>query len=123
MSMFVDYATKQDLAEYMGKQENELPSGVEILIKRASEMICIAMRNNFKSDNPAHIEVVKLATCAQCQDWIEREVSAVANNNVASFSLGDLSITYSDVDKYANKLCATTVRYLNSRYLLYKGMR
>lgn len=123
MSMFVEYATKSDLATYMGKKEDELPSGSEILIKRASELVCIAMRNNYDSSNAEHVEAAKLSVCAQCQDWIEREVSAVANNNVASFSLGELSITYSDVDKYSNKLCATAVRYLNYKHLLYKGMR
>ena len=123
MSMFVDYATKADLAEYMGKKEEELPSGVEILINRASELVCIAMRANYNPNNEHHVEAAKLAVCAQCQDWIEREISAVANNNVASFSLGELSITYSDVDKYSNKLCATAVRYLNYKHLLYKGMR
>ena len=123
MSMFVDYATKSDLAEYMGKKEEELPSGVEILINRASELVCIAMRANYNPNNEHHVEAAKLAVCAQSQDWIEREVSAVANNNVANFSLGELSITYSDVDKYSNKLSVTAVRYLNYKHLLFKGMR
>ena len=50
MSMFVEYATKSDLATYMGKREDELPSGAEILIKRASEIVCISMRNNYDPD-------------------------------------------------------------------------
>lgn len=123
MSMFVDYATKADLAKYMGKQEDELPANVEILITRASELVCIAMRNNYNPENEKHVEAAKLAACAQCQDWIEREVSAVANENIASFSLGELSITYSNVDKYSNKLCATSIRYLSYKHLLFKGMR
>ena len=123
MSMFVEYATKADLAEYMGKKEDELPAGVDVLIKRASEIVCIAMRENYDPSNDEHVEAAKLAVCAQCQDWIEREVSAVAVNNIASFSLGELSITYSDVDKYSNKLCVTAVRYLNYKHLMYKGMR
>lgn len=123
MSMFVDYATKSDLAIYMGKKEDELPTGVDILIKRASELVCIAMRGNYNPKNEEHVEAAKLAVCSQCQDWIEREVSAVANNNIESFSLGELSITYSDVDKYSNKLSATSMRYLNHKHLLYKGMR
>lgn len=123
MSMFVEYASKVDLAEYMGKKENELPSGVEILLKRANELVCIAMRNNYNPNNEEHVEAAKLSVCAQCQDWIEREVSAVANSNVASFSLGELSITYSDVDKYSNKLSVSSIRYLNHKHLLYKGMR
>ena len=123
MSMFVDYATKADLLKYMGKEEGELPKNVEVLISRASELVCIAMRNNYNPNNDEHVEAAKFAVCAQCQDWIEREVSAVANNNVQSFSLGELSITYSDVDKYSNKLCATSMRYLNHKHLTYKGMR
>ena len=122
MGMFVDYATKSDLATYMGKVEDDLPKGVDILIKRASELVCIAMRGNYNPNNEEHVEAAKLAVCAQCQDWIEREVSAVANNNIASFSLGELSITYSDVDKYSNKLSTTSIRYLNHKHLLYKGM-
>lgn len=121
--MFVDYATKEDLMKYMGKEENELPKNVEILITRASEIVCIAMRNNYNPKNESHVEAATLAVCAQCQDWIEREVSAVANENIASFSLGELSITYSDVDKYSNKLCATSIRYLSHKHLLFKGMR
>ena len=123
MSMFVEYATTADLAEYMGKNVEELPSGAEILIKRASELVCIAMRNNYNPNNEEHVEAAKLSVCAQCQDWIEREVSAVANGNIASFSLGELSITYSDVDKYANKLSTSAIRYLNYKHLLFKGMR
>ena len=123
MSMFIEYATKADLAEYMGKKEEELPANVEILIKRASEMVQIAMRNNYHSDNEEHVEAAKLAVCSQCQDWIEREVSAVSNENISSFSLGELSITYSDVDKFSNKLCATSIRYLNYKHLVYRGMR
>ena len=123
MSMFIEYATKADLAEYMGKKEEELPANVEILIKRASEMVQIAMRNNYHPDNEEHVEAAKLAVCSQCQDWIEREVSAVSNENISSFSLGEFSITYSDVDKFSNKLCATSIRYLNYKHLVYRGMR
>lgn len=123
MSEFGEFITSADLAGYMGQKEEELPKNIEILIKRGSELVSIAMRNNYNPNNPGHVEAAKLATCAQCQDWIEREVSAVSNNNMSSFSLGELSITYSDVDKYANKLCSTSVRYLNHRHLLYKGMR
>ena len=123
MSMFIDYATKADLAKYMGKNEEELPQNVDILIKRASEFVCIAMRNNYNPENDEHVEAAKLAVCAQCQDWIEREVSAVANENISSFSLGELSITYSNVDKYSNKLSSVAVRYLNNKHILYKGMR
>lgn len=123
MSMFVNYATKNDLAEYMGKSEEELPKGVEVVVKRANELICIAMRNNYNPNNVEHIEAAKLAVCAQCQDWIEREVSGVSNQNIANFSLGELSISYADAEKFSNKLSVTSARYLNHKHLLFKGMR
>lgn len=123
MSMFVEYATKTDLAEYMGKEVNELPSGVEILIRRASEIICMSMRDNYNKDNEEHVEAAKLSVCAQCQNWIENEVSAISDKNITSYSLGELSITYSDVDKYPSNLCNASIKYLNYKHLLYKGMR
>lgn len=123
MSMFVNYATPQDVAEYMGKESKDMPKGLEVLIKRASEMIHMAVKQNFNPNNDEHVEAVKLATCSQCQYWIETEVSPVSNNNVSSYSLGELTVTYSDVDKYSNKLCLSSVRYLHYKHLLYKGMR
>lgn len=123
MSMFVNYATPQDVAEYMGKELKDMPKGLEILIKRASEMIHMAVKQNFNPNNDEHVEAVMLATCSQCQHWIETEVSPVSNNNVSSYSLGELTVTYSDVDKYSNKLCLSSVGYLHFKHLLYKGMR
>lgn len=123
MSMFVEYATPQDVADYMGKQLEDLPKNLDILVKRASELVQIAMRQNYNPDEEEHVEAAKLAVCSQCQNWIETEISPVSNNNIASYSLGELSITYSDVDKYSNKLCLTATRYLNYKHLLYKGMR
>ena len=120
--MFIEYATKSDLAEYIGSEEYDLPSGVEIMIKRANELIGIAMRNNFNPLYESHVEAAKLAVCAQCQNWIETNLSPVSNGNISSYSLGELSVTYSDIDKYSNKLCVTAVRYLNSKCLLYKGL-
>lgn len=122
MSMFPEYAVPDDLAEYMGVKVEELPKGIEIMLRRASELVGIAMRNNYKPEYESHVEAAKLATCSQCQNWIETEVSPVSNGNIASYSLGELSVTYSDVDKYSNKLCVTATRYLNAKHLLYKGM-
>lgn len=123
MSMFTEYATLDDLAEYMGVKKEELPGGTNIMLRRASELVGIAMRNNYKPEYESHVEAAKLATCSQCQNWIETNVSPVSNGNVSSYSLGELSVTYSDVDKFSNKLCTTAIRYLNAKYLLYKGMR
>lgn len=122
MSMFIEYATPADVAEYTGKKENELPKGIELLVKRANELVHIAMRGNFNPKNSEHVEAAKLSVCAQCQHWFENDLSPVSDSGVQSYSLDELSVTYSDVDKCSTKLCTTATRYLNHKHLLYKGM-
>lgn len=124
MSMFIEYATVSDVANYMGKNEgDEMPAGIDILVKRANEIVHMAMRNNYNELNPDHVEAAKLATCSQCQHWIESEISPVSDTGIKSYSLGELSVTYSDVDRLSSKLCSAAMRYLNHKHLLYKGMR
>lgn len=123
MGLFTCLVSVDDLAEYMGKPIEELPKNTDILIKRASELINMAIKRNYNPENEAHVEAVKLACCSQCQNWIDNEISPVSERNISSYSLGELSITYSDVDKVSNNLNTMTIRYLNSQYLLYKGMR
>lgn len=126
--MFVDYATKTDLANYLGINENDLPSEAETYISRASEMVCIAMRNNYNPNNAEHVEAAKLAVCAQCKEWVDRGGTTVVDNNIASYSLGELSVTYAnnsnqDTTPKTNALSYDAIRYLNYKHLLYRGMR
>lgn len=128
MSMFVDYATKTDLANYLGVNENDLPSESGTYISRASEMVCIAMKSNYNPTNPEHVEAAKLATCAQCKEWVDRGSTTVMDNNIASYSLGELSVTYAnnsntDNTQKTNTLSYDAIRYLNYKHLLYRGMR
>lgn len=123
MGLFTSLASIDDLAEYMGKPVEELPNNTEVLIKRASEIINMAIKRNFNPNNEEHVEAARLACCSQCQSWIENEISPVSERNVSSYSLGELSITYADVGKVSNNLNSIATRYLNSQYLLYKGMR
>lgn len=121
--MFTAFVTKNELAAYMSKDSTLLPDNTEILIQRASELIKMSMRNNYNPSNSSHVEVVKLATCAQVQDWIEREVSAIASDNISGYSLGELSISYANQDLVHNMINLLACRYLNSECLLYKGLR
>lgn len=123
MDLFTSLASIDDLAEYMGKPVEELPNNTEVLIKRASEIINMAIKRNYNPNNEAHVEAARLACCSQCQSWIDNEISPVSERNVSSYSLGELSITYADVGKVSNNLNSMATRYLNSQYLLYKGMR
>ena len=123
MGLFTSLASIDDLAEYMGKPVEELPNNTEVLIKRASEIINMAIKRNYNPNNEAHVEAARLACCSQCQSWIDNEISPVSERNVSSYSLGELSITYADVGKVSNNLSSMATRYLNSQYLLYKGMR
>lgn len=123
MGLFTSLASIDDLAEYMGKPVEELPNNTEVLIKRASEIINMAIKRNYNPNNEAHVEAARLACCSQCQSWIENEISPVSERNVSSYSLGELSITYADVGKVSNSLNSMATHYLNSQYLLYKGLR
>lgn len=123
MSMFIELATPDDLASYMGKEVSELPDGIAIVLKRASEVVQVAMRDNYNPNYESHVEAAKLAVCAQAQFWLENDLNPVSSGEISSYSLGELSVTYSDAAKLTNKLCATAFRYLNYKHLLYKGMR
>lgn len=122
MSVFTCLITKAELADYMGKSESELPRNVEIIIERASELIIMSVLRNYNKDNDEHVEVVKKACCAQCQNWLENDLSPVSDNNVSSYSLGELSITYNNTQNISNKLCNMAIKYLSLKHLLYKGM-
>lgn len=129
MSMFVDYATKSDLAEFLGVNESDLPSEAGTYISRASEMVCIAMRNNYNPNNAEHVELAKLAVCAQCREWVDRGSMTSTDGDISGYTLGDLSVTFATknnedtTSQKANTLNADAKRYLNHRHLLYKGMR
>ena len=123
MSVFTCLITKGELAGYRGKKEEELPEGVQIIMDRASELIIMAVLRNYNKDNEEHVEVTKKACCAQCQNWIENELSPVSDNTIASYSLGELSITYENTKSLSNSLCSTAVKYLTFKHLLYKGVR
>ena len=120
--MFTCYISKEELADYLGKTIDELPENSMTLMQRASELIAIASRKAFKPHNERHVEAIKLATCAQCQQWIENDINPVADNVVSTYRLGELSVTYDKGNSSPNKLCTMAIQYLNSCHLLYKGM-
>ena len=62
---FSDYATKADIVEFTGIAEASLPSNVEVLISRASDIITMRTLNNINLNVPAHVDVLKKAVCAQ----------------------------------------------------------
>lgn len=129
MGMFVEYATKEDIATYLGQNVEDLPSDVGVYISRASEMVCIAMRTNYNPNNPEHVEAAKLSVCAQCKEWIDRGSTTVMDSNISSYTIGELSVSYAvnnnseSTQTKTNTLNSDAIRYLNYKHLLYKGMR
>lgn len=118
------YFTIDDLSEYMGIDIKELPSNADSLMKRASELISLAIKRNYKPDSEAHKTAAKLAACAQCEYWIENGIKPSSNGNISSYSLGELSVSLADSRKLSTStLCDMAISYLNGEYLLYKGMR
>ena len=121
MSMFYEFASEDDLKEYLGSET--LPDSSKVMINRANELVSMAIKRNYNPDDEEHNEVAKKAVCAQCQNWIENKLSPVSDMSVSGYSLGDLSVTFSDSSKQSsNTLCSAAVHYLNLKHLLYKGL-
>lgn len=123
MSLFQVYATKANYATYTGKAIATLPPEIDALLSRASELVKMCTGTNIDPTNVDHIELAMYATCAQVQSWLETGASAMNDEKLTSYSLGELSMTFAQIDLTKRKLCTMAAAYLGSAYLLYKGMR
>ena len=84
------YATTDDLAAYLGKQESELPGDAARLLERASELVDFATFGRAAGDP----EAAKKAVCAQVEHWLLTGEEQAITGPVQQASLGSLSITY-----------------------------
>lgn len=125
MALYEVYATKDDLAEFLGISVEDLPTDSERKLSRASEMVKRSTMGNLDFLNIDHLEAAKLATCAQVEHWLE-----VGEFNIPSglknFSLGDLNMSFGDSDASQlnnSVLCSRARDYLNDQGLLYRGVK
>jgi len=122
MAFYEIYATKINLAAFLGISENQLPEDSERLLKRASEVIQQSTLSKIDLNKEVHVEIAQLATCAQVEYWINMSESSAISGSVSSFSLGDLSMNMSESTN-KGMLSPRAKSYLNSCGLLYRGVR
>lgn len=87
----MSYATEEQLAEYLGKDVEDLPDEAERLLDRASEMIDYYTLKKVDIEKELHEQAAKKATVAQVEWWIELGdelgLTAVFNQiSIGSFS-------------------------------------
>jgi len=92
-SIYTDYATPEDVAEYMGIEVASLPSDIDLLITKASRMVNMQIYMVYDSSKDSHVEAAKLATCDQVQYWTIVGVNTATESEAyESVKIGSLSI-------------------------------
>lgn len=109
--------TKQEVANYLGVNEGDLPSNIEKLILISGTLVNHSILNNYNGTTE-HDNVIKQAICAQV-DYFNAE--GMGDNPVKSYTNDDISITYEDSKGNKGTLCTTARIFLNSKNLLYRG--
>lgn len=88
------YATKTQLAEYLGVAEDTLQDNAVTLLQRASELLDYYTAGNYSADNAAHVAAMQLAACQQVEMWIEQGGdSEDVVGSVQWYSIGSVSVT------------------------------
>lgn len=116
------YATTEDLCTYLDVQDASLPQDAERLLSRASELVAHSMFNNYDETKEAHNIATRLATCAQVEYWLNASELSSISDDVASYSLGSLSITNRTGAEKPKGLSARALRFLMQAGLLYRGI-
>jgi hypothetical protein len=89
------YATKQQLADWLGTDLASLPTNVDKLLKNASRVVDHATMGSINTSNTKHLDVAKNATTAQCEYWIDGVgESADINPSVAGYSAGKFNVQF-----------------------------
>lgn len=107
------YATKPELAWYLGVETDTLPPGTNRLLERATEFVDYAAMYRVDTDDPDHVEAAKKATMAQVEYWMAAGEDAEHQGDaISSFTVGSLSVTY-DTSK-SLKLASRAFRALSA---------
>ena len=98
------YATKEDLAEWLGLLTEDgqpdvsaLPGDVDRMLRNASRVIDHNTLNQIRKDNEKHLDVAMNATTAQCEYWMEGMGESVdVYPNMTGYSAGSTSFQFTD---------------------------
>lgn len=119
---YLVYATKDDVISFTGKTLAELPANVDSILRRASDLITNSILVDINIVR--HAEVLKLATCAQVEYWLEGNSNENADQ-VQAYTAGSISVTYANITIPGPKrpICQRARMYLNKESLLYRGVK
>ena len=119
------YATRDDLAAYVGSGVT-LPDDAEVdrLLARASELIDQKALRRIDPGCSAHAAAARKAVCAQVEYWLQQDETVDVTGQVASYSIGSLSISYGSGgrESRAGGLAPRARRHLLLAGLLYRGV-
>jgi hypothetical protein len=98
----MDYATKEELAAWLGYETAEgdpnvnlLPDNVDKTIRNASRVIEHATMGQVDQNNPKQLAIASRATCAQCEYWLDGVgESTDINPGVAGYTAGKFTIQF-----------------------------
>ena len=83
------YATIEDLSDYMGVDQIDLPDNVGTMIERASDLIDRYSLGRINTDRE---RAARLATCAQVEWWIENNDEYSRLPHFDQYRVGDFQV-------------------------------
>lgn len=114
----MSYATVEQVANYIGLDDEDLPSNLSNMIERAGELIDYFTLNRSQYAQGKTAEVVAKAVSAQVQYWLEVGEEIAITGSPDSFSIGPMS-----VDGKLPTLAPRARHLLLLEGLLSKGLR
>ncbi|MFP4647282.1 MAG: hypothetical protein ACLFN4_06650 [Candidatus Acetothermia bacterium] len=87
------YSDKDELADYLGKDEADLPDDADRLLDRATELVDYYTLDRINTDVTAQENAAKRATNAQVEWWLEMDDELGILSRINSLSLGSFSVS------------------------------
>jgi len=112
-----------ELAAYLGRAEDSLPSDALRLIGQATDLIKELVDQNYDLDNSEHVAGVKKAICAQVEYWFATGERKDITGPVQEYSASRIRISHGAGEGRVSPtyLAPRAQRYLSQLGLLYQG--
>lgn len=115
------YATKDDVALYTGRDPSDLPTDIDRMLERASELIdFVTLGRLVDNADTEALEAARKAVCAQVEYWLAAGEEQDITGPVQGVSLGSLRVDYGPMS--AKDLAPRAKRHLWLAGLLYRGV-
>lgn len=118
------YATLAELADYLGVQENDLPSDAERILDRASEVVDYITLGRIDESDTEQADAAKKATMAQYEWWSQIGDELGILQQVNQMSIGEFSFGGAGSNSQAqiSQISPRAEHYLFLAGLLYRGV-